>query len=112
MEKPITKTFTITASPKLIKRLERFFALIHFSSNWGHSGLFGMYVDGDGADRINVSPLDKTLRPGVNKVTNWGYGVELAMDGGFSGAHLEKEYDRPHKRKTPFFSDNGEERNY
>ena len=106
LEKPITKTFTITASPRLIKRIERFFALIHFSSNWGHSGLFGMYVDGDGPDCINVEPLDKTLRSGVDRVTGWGFGVEIAGDGGFYGAHLEKNDGR----RLPFFDDDGKER--
>lgn len=108
MENPITKTFTITASPKLIKRLERFLALIHFSSNWGHSGIFGMPLDGDGSDRIQVEPIDKNLRPGVDRVTGYGFGIELAMDHGFSGDHLSKD----DKRRRPFYFDNGNARSW
>lgn len=49
-----TKTYTITASPDVHRRLERFLALLHY--NAGHSAIFGMQFDGDGQDRVNVDP--------------------------------------------------------
>lgn len=49
-----TKTYTITASPAVHRRLERFLALLHY--NAGHSAVFGMSFDGDGRDRLEVAP--------------------------------------------------------
>jgi len=49
-----TKTFTITASPSVHRRLERFLAFLHY--NAGHSTIFGMQFDGDGQDRVVMDP--------------------------------------------------------
>ncbi len=54
-----TKTFTITTSPKLMKRIERFLALLHFNSSFGHSATFAMSLDGDGCEKVKVSDLEK-----------------------------------------------------
>lgn len=51
----ITKTFTITGDAEIVKRVERFLAFVQYLGNIGHSCVAGMYVDGDGADRIKIS---------------------------------------------------------
>lgn len=52
--KTITKTFEITATPDVMKRFERFLALMHY--NGGHSATFGMPFDGDGSDVLKTNP--------------------------------------------------------
>lgn len=49
-----TRTYTITASPDVLRRFERFLALLHY--NAGHSAIFGLQFDGDGRDRLTVDP--------------------------------------------------------
>jgi hypothetical protein len=55
----VRKTFTITADKDTMRRFEEFLALITQSSAIGHSNMFGMSVDGDGADRISCEPKCK-----------------------------------------------------
>lgn len=49
---------TITASPSVILRIERFLALLHLSSIWGHSCTAAMDIDGDGSEKVHVSGID------------------------------------------------------
>ena len=49
-----TRTYTLTASPDVLRRVERFLALLHY--NAGHSAIFGLQFDGDGRDRLAVDP--------------------------------------------------------
>lgn len=49
---------TITASPSVILRIERFLALLHLSSIWGHSCTAAMDIDGDGSEGVHVSGID------------------------------------------------------
>lgn len=51
-------TVTITASPSVILRIERFLALLHLSSVWGHSCTAAMDIDGDGSEKVHVSGID------------------------------------------------------
>ncbi len=90
MEEEITKTFTITTSPRIMGRIERFFALLHFNGRFGHSGTFGMGLDGDGADHVTVNPMDKKLSPEVNLLGGVGYDVEIARDDSYSGRFTDR----------------------
>lgn len=76
----VKKTFEIETSPAVMERIERFLALLHHSSNFGHSGLFAMPLDGDGADKVTVTP-----KPGfaheVDLCGGIGGDVEIAQNG-------------------------------
>lgn len=87
--KKVTKTFEITTTLNIMKRLERFFALLHFNSGFGHSGLFAMSLDGDGNEKVNVASLDKRLGYEVDAIGGVGYGVEIARDNSYGGAFLD-----------------------
>jgi len=76
----ISRTFTIETSPAVMERIERFLALLHHNSNFGHSGLFAMPLDGDGDDKVSVFP-----KPGfaheVDACAGIGGDVEIAGNG-------------------------------
>lgn len=100
MKETETKTFTITTSPTVMRRIERFFALLHFNSNFGHSGIFGMPLDGDGSDKVKITPINKELGQQVGLIGGVGYDVEIANDGGYAGIFKDKNkhsywYTRP-----------------
>jgi hypothetical protein len=86
-----TKTFTITTSPAIMRRIERFLALLHFASNWGHSGIFGMPLDGDGSEKVKVDPIDRRLAHEVDAIGGVGYDIEIARDDSYSGYAINRE---------------------
>ncbi|HND47903.1 MAG TPA: hypothetical protein PLL95_05040 [Anaerolineales bacterium] len=50
----VTKTFTITATPQMMLKIERFLAWMHFNTAWGHSATIALDCDGDGSDKVSV----------------------------------------------------------
>jgi len=64
-----------------MKRIERFLALLHYNSAFGHSNLFAMHLDGDGSEKVTVTPITKEFKGEVNLVGGIGGGVEIAGDG-------------------------------
>ena len=93
----VSKTFTVTAEPAVMRKLERLLALMHFATHWGHTGIFGMHLDGDGADKLTVEGADlDSCRAGVSRITGVGYDVELATGNGFSG--LFEDRVRHHRK--------------
>ena len=90
-ESKITKTFTITTSREVMKRIEHFLALLHFNSIFGHSGLFAMHLDGDGPEKVRVNDLPRELKDQVNAIGGVGYGVEIANENGYSGKFLDRK---------------------
>ena len=78
----VKKTFEIETSPSVMERIERFFALLHHNSNFGHSGLFAMPLDGDGADKVVVSPKPGSAHE-VDLCGSIGGDVEIANNGGY-----------------------------
>ena len=87
---------SLSGSPEAVERVKGLLALLHLSSAWGHSGIFGMPLDGDGPERLEVRGLDMgRYRRGAEHVTGVGYGLETSQDGGFSGWFLDR--DRPRK---------------
>lgn len=91
----VTKTFTVTTSPELMARLERFLALLHFNSNFGHSGMFAMPLDGDGSEKIRVAELvgNAKLARQVDLIGGVGYDIEVARSVGYSGRFIDRERD-------------------
>ena len=86
-----TKTFKIKTTPKLMRRLERFFALLDFNSKVGHSNLFGMPLDGDGSEKIEIDGLDKRLFYEVDCIGGVGCHLEVANDDCYSCYFLDKD---------------------
>lgn len=86
-----TRTFTITASAVLLRRIERFLALLHYNSGFGHSGLFAMPLDGDGNEKVKVDGLDRRLAFEVDALGGVGYDVEIARDDSYSGRFLDRK---------------------
>ena len=52
-----TMNLTIEASQEAFDTLVNLLAAIQWASSVGHSGKFGCYIDGDGADRIRINGL-------------------------------------------------------
>ena len=78
--KTIKRTFEISTSEIMMERFERFLALLHHNSNLGHSGLFAMPLDGDGCEKIQISPKPK-FHHEVDICGGIGGDVEIAQDG-------------------------------
>ena len=79
----VKKTFEIETSPSVMERIERFLALLHHNSNFGHSGLFAMHLDGDGQDKVVVTPKPK-FELEVDLCGGIGGSVEIAQNGGYT----------------------------
>ena len=91
-EQSIVKTFTITTSPRIMRRIERFLALLHYNTRFGHSGIFGMSLDGDGPEQVTVSPKPAYAHE-VDAIGGVGYEVEVAYDGSYSGVFQDHDKD-------------------
>ena len=76
----IRKTFEITATENVMRKFERFLALMHF--NGGHSAAFGMAFDGDGCDRLQVKPSDdlEKYKKDASKIGGCGPVFEIAYE--------------------------------
>lgn len=77
------KTFEIETSAEVMIRIERFLALLHHNSNYGHSGLFAMALDGDGAEKVRVSPAPGFAHE-VDLCGGIGGDVEIALNDGYT----------------------------
>jgi hypothetical protein len=86
----VTEKFEITASPLVMERFKRFLTfLVH---NGGHSGIFGMYFDGDGADFLRTKPkLDRKYTKAMHAMAGVGVDVEIAGDDGYTGEFLDRD---------------------
>ena len=89
MEK-ITKNFEITADEEVMNKIERFLALIHYNSHFGHSAIFGMALDGDGNGTVEISNLNKSLAKEVDLIGGVGYDIEIATPSNYSGSFLDR----------------------
>lgn len=84
MSEEATKSFTITASPAVMRRFERFLALLHYNSGWGHSANFVMPLDGDGSDRFRVHDFKPGYHKDVEHIGSIGYEFEIALDDAYT----------------------------
>lgn len=61
-----TRTYEITANESTFRTLERFFAMLQYNSNVGHSATFAVELDFDGGDSFKVEPsnnqFDKEIK--------------------------------------------------
>lgn len=79
-----TKTYTISGSQDVMRRFERFLALLHFNSAWGHSATFCMPLDGDGWDKFQVHDFHPDFYREVGLIGGVGYPLEIALDDGYT----------------------------
>ncbi len=85
-----TKKYEITAPAEIHDRLDAFLAFFHF--NGGHSGTFGMWFDGDGADTLKVDPPPpKEYAKGSQRIANAGHELEIATN---QGTYYSRALDR------------------
>jgi len=102
--KEVTKTFTVTASSaEVMHRFERLLMLFHVNGNIGHSGRFGMPLDGDGSDRLEVAEFKSKLARGplpyeIEAINGAAYDIVLALDGSYSGFY--KDTNKPCRYKS------------
>ena len=89
MTNTITKTFTITTSLGVMKRIENFLSLLHWNSRIGHSGIFAMSLDGDGPNSVTVDPKPTNPKE-VSLMAGVGYDVEIANEEGYHGKSFER----------------------
>ena len=64
--------------------------MLHWNTRHGHSGVFGMPLDGDGEDGVTVSP-EPGHKTAVGVISNYGYDVELAYDNDFGGLRTRRD---------------------
>jgi hypothetical protein len=102
------KVFTISFSDKsLMERFERFLALLHFNSNFGHSSIFGMEMDGDGSEKIQVKDVNRDYKNGVDLIGGVGYQIELADDHGYKGKFVDgKSHAFYYTKDSSLYKDN------
>jgi len=86
----VTRKFEITANPYVMERIDRFFALLHWNSRYGHSATFGMSLDGDGCEKVTVHP-EPEHQIEVGLIGGVGADVECASDNGFYGIFKHRE---------------------
>ncbi|MEW8048922.1 MAG: hypothetical protein AB2792_19915 [Candidatus Thiodiazotropha sp.] len=86
-EQRIKKTFEIETSPAVMERFERFLALLHYNSAFGHSSTFAMALDGDGADKVVISPRPR-FKNEVDVTGGIGGDVEIALDDGYMAKRI------------------------
>lgn len=86
--KRVKQSFEIETSPEVMERIERLLALLHYSSAFGHSASFGMFLDGDGEDRVVVSPRPK-YKNEVDITGGIGGDIEIAVNGGYTVKSLK-----------------------
>ena len=94
-EQSVEKTITLTGSPDAVNRVLAFLGMLQFNGNVGHSGMFALGWDGDGADQLQVSGIEdvaKQCRDGYNACTS--YGADLEYMGSFGSFGVCKTSDQ------------------
>lgn len=98
MNNQITKKYEITFSdPYIMERFERLLALFHFNSSFGHSGMFGMSLDGDGPEKIKINSFSPKYCHEVDAIGDANYDIDIAIDNGYSGRYINKEKEPKYK---------------
>lgn len=102
----------VTGTPELIMKFKRLMALLDTAGAVGHSGIFGMPLDGDGPDRLEIDVQSpdgdfnglelQQFAGGVDEVGGVGYDVELANFDGFSGLFRDRK-----RNEKWFYDDKG-----
>ena len=73
---------TLEGAPEAVRRILRLLACIEYNGSVGHSGLFGISWDGDGADRIRIKGLPKDIdRKQFGAMSNYSSILEYVGEG-------------------------------
>ncbi len=87
--KKVTRTFTVTTATKdLMTRFEMMLVQMQYNSDVGHSAYFGMFVDGDGWDQMDIEELQTS---DYNQVTQSPTG-DLEHPVSSSGTYSSKNF--------------------
>ena len=79
----VRKVFEVEADAETMKTFERFLALLHYNSRFGHSATFAMGLDGDGWDKFTVNPVAKECKNDVDLIGCVGGGLEIARENSY-----------------------------
>lgn len=76
-----TVVFTITANHVVMERLKRFLARLERNSRVGHSAKVGLFLDGDGQDRLTVDePALPSYESEKFRGAGGGHGYEMCAE--------------------------------
>lgn len=73
-----TRTYTISARPEHLDKIEELFSWIN-STRSGHSGGASISVDGDGAARVTIEKKDGELKPHDEEKVHTSQRIEFSV---------------------------------
>lgn len=76
-EGDVSESLTLTGTPECVDRVKALLATVSINGHSGHSGTFGIFWDGDGADRLDVSFDTSPYADLVNTLSSYGGEVEV-----------------------------------
>jgi len=104
-----TKIFTIMAPSKIMRRLERFFALLNWYSNNNESTICAMSLDAKGSECIRVENIfNNQLQHEVKAISLCNFDINIAYDDSYSGGELLNEQNHYHTRPVATLYKNNE----
>jgi hypothetical protein len=115
MNKNITKTFTITCSPKFMEKFERFLSMMYLYGRWGHSANIGIFVDGDGNENPIIEPINETYkkyRKDISLISGVGGELEQAQEDRFTVLFIDNSRNTWYSKDGILFKNNVEYKKY
>lgn len=106
----VSKTFTFTATPEVMKRFENFLCFFHY--NGGHSGMFGMCFDGDGSDKLRCNPPPTKINRDSSLISHSVNELEIAYNDCYKSYALNRnrnQYKAKNGELTRIYSDGTQE---
>lgn len=83
---------TLRGSEECVQRVKALLALISLNGGWGHSGIFGISWDGDGADKLQIEGFDPAeFKDLAQALGDGGRSVEYVCEGGIGRTFSSKE---------------------
>jgi len=80
----ITVEVKLIGTPACVERVMSLLGMIQYNGAVGHSGIFGISWDGDGADKIKIEGPIPDHRKAWNATSSYGGYVEIMGEGGKS----------------------------
>ena len=90
----VTMDFSVTGQPEVVDRFARLLVVMHLASSWGSSRIFGMPLDGDGADIFKVKgdgleQVVSDVHKEVDRALGTGRDIVLAGDDSYSSERIQ-----------------------
>ena len=98
----VTQTLSITGSVECVERIKALLGLLQLNGAWGHSGVFGIWWDGDGSDQVDITGVGFNTSDYVDMANALHYGgdVECVGENGVGYVLMNDENSRHVKSKT------------